>query len=214
MTNEDFIKSISLEGEIWKDVVGTKSCFAVSNFGRICSLSHPTKGGNNAYFTKQHIISQSTNKGGYLRVRFCLNNGVNMTKLVHRLVAEAFIPNPNNYPFIDHIDGNPANNNAENLRWCTRSMNMLNPITRERNSNARKNKPAPNRRGIVQLKDGKLISTYNSLKEACDKYGLSSGNLSAYCKKLKGTYRGYTWMYLSDYEVLTNKSKNDLPNPN
>ena len=136
-----------------------------------------------------------------------------MTKLVHRLVADAFIPNPNNYPFIDHIDGNPANNNAENLRWCTRSMNMLNPITRERNSNARRNKTAPNRRGIAQLKDGELISTYNSLKEACDKYGLSSGNLSAYCKKPKGTYRGYTWMYLSDYEYLANKSKNDLPNP-
>lgn len=208
MTNEEFIKSVSLEGEIWKDIVGTKSCFAVSTLGRICSLSHITKGGNNTYFTKQHILSQHRNKGGYLRVRLYLNNGVNMTKLVHRLVAETFIPNPNNYPFIDHIDGNPSNNHISNLRWCTKSMNMLNPITRERNSNARKGKAAHNRRSVVQLRDNQPLAFYDSVKDACDKLNLSSGTLCACCKNQKYTYKGYRWMYLDAYESLTSMSKN------
>ena len=208
MTNEEFIKSISLEGEIWKEVDGTNSCYAVSSFGRVISLSHLVRGGHSLYYTKQHIITQSQNRGGYYRVRLNITNGVNSTKLTHRLVADAFIPNPNKYPYIDHIDGNKENNRADNLRWCTRSMNMLNPITRKRNSKARSGKPALNRRPIVQLKDGSAICFYSSVQEACDKHNLSSGTLCDCCKNQKHTYRGYHWMYLSDYENLINKSKN------
>lgn len=208
MTNEEFIKSVSLEGEIWKEVKGTKSCYAVSSLGRVCSLSHLTQGGNNVYYTKQRILKATVTPCGYVRIRFALNNGVNTTKLVHRLVAEAFVPNNSNYPFVDHIDGDRTNNAKENLRWCTRSMNMLNPITRERNSRARKGKPAHNRRAVVQLKEGNIVACYQSIHEACNKLNLSSGSLCCCCKNQNHTYRGYKWMYLSDYESLTNKSKN------
>ena len=213
MTNQEFIESISLEGEIWKEIPNTKSCFAISSLGRVCSLSHLTKGGNNDYYTKQHLLTHSVNKGGYIRYRLSLNNGVNQTKLAHRLVAEAFIPNPNNLPFVDHIDGCRTNNRVENLRWCTRSENMLNPITRERNSNARKNKPAKNRRPIVQLNGDELIATYCSIQSACDIMNLSSGTISSCCKNPKSTYRGFKWMYLSDYESQISMSKNpNIPN--
>ena len=210
MNNQEFLKSITLDGEEWRIIDLTNGYYAISSFGRIASLSHYVEGGNNAkYYTKQRLLTASISPNGYVRVRFCTNTGVNTTKLVHRLVAEAFIPNPNSYPFIDHIDGDRTNNKANNLRWCTRSMNMMNPITRLRNSNARKGKPVVSCRPVVQLKDGKMIATYPSLKDSAIKCNFKSfGNIADSCRNPKHNYMGYRWMYLSDYESLINKSKN------
>jgi hypothetical protein len=93
-------------------------------------------------------------------------------------------------------------------------MNMMNPITRIRNSNARKGKKPSNARPIIQIKDGVVINTFQSVAEAANKYNLSTGTLCDCCKNQNHTYKGYNWMYLSDYEALTNKSKNAIPNPN
>lgn len=214
MTNEEFIKSISLEGEEWRFIHESNNAFMVSSFGRVASMSREIKCYNASKTkTAPKLLKPQANWGGYLRIRL-IARPYDKTKLVHRLVAEQFIPNPNNYPYIDHLDGNKSNNKASNLKWCTRSMNMMNPITRIRNSNARKGKTTSNARPIIQIKDGVVINTFQSVAEAANKYNLSTGTLCDCCKNQNHTYKGYNWMYLSDYEALTNKSKNAISNPN
>lgn len=101
-----------MENEIWKDIPGYDGYYQVSNFGRVKSLRKVLKAGL---------------RKGYLYISL-RNKKFN----IHRLVAIAFIPNPGNLPETDHIDGNPLNNNVDNLRWVTRQQNELNPITRKR----------------------------------------------------------------------------------
>jgi hypothetical protein len=207
MTNEDFIKSVSLEGEIWKDVVGCNGKYLVSNKGRIISLPKIVNGSYGCqYIRKIRLLSRYKDKRGYWRN----NNLKGKSSLIHRIVAESFIPNPNQYLEIDHIDGNTSNCNVENLRWCTSKMNKLNPITLKRNSNAQK--------GKFNEKNGasKVIIAYNnvdvikfpSINEARRK-GFAKTCVYRCLLNNDRLYKGYHFMYLSDYEKSINKSKNE-----
>lgn len=100
--------------EIWKDIKGYEGKYQISNLGRVKSLNY-----NN---TKKEKIIKSEITKGYVRYRLSKNKKLKRF-LAHRLVAEAFIPNPNNYPIINHIDGNPLNNDIKNLEWCTYKYN-------------------------------------------------------------------------------------------
>lgn len=109
------------EGEIWKEIPNTRKNYFVSNLGRVKS----TKWG------KGIILKQGVTEKGYLQV--CLNYGnFRKSKRVHRLVAEAFIPNPNGYKEINHKDENKLNNMVENLEWCDRKYNMNYGTVKER----------------------------------------------------------------------------------
>lgn len=106
-----------LEGEIWKDVVGWESSYSVSNFGRIKSKARTRAGKNDT----ESIVSVKIKKtyideDGYERVSLYENN---KTKLlgVHRIVAEAFLPNPDNLPQVNHLNSNKTDNRVENLEW-------------------------------------------------------------------------------------------------
>ena len=124
MTNEEFIKSISLEGEIWKDVVGYEGKYWISSFGRILSY-HPML--KNPF----RIRKPYKDKLGYSKLSL-YEDSKQSPRWIHRLVAQAFIPNPMNLNEVDHIDGNPSNNIASNLRWVTHRENMNNPISLNR----------------------------------------------------------------------------------
>lgn len=118
--------------EIWKDVPDYEGLYKVSNWGNVKSLFRYVHVRNKAYRPiKERILRPSVVKDGYLEVILCPNPKVRKHFRVHRLVALAFLKNTNNYPEIDHIDGNPKNNRVENLRWVTRKQNGLNPITRQ-----------------------------------------------------------------------------------
>lgn len=106
-----------MEKEIWKPVVGYEGLYEVSNLGRIKSI--------NLYAHKEPVIlSTSQRKDGYLNIHLSKNN-ICKTYTVHRVVALAFIPNPNNLEMINHKDENRANNRVENLEWCSRKYNQL-----------------------------------------------------------------------------------------
>jgi hypothetical protein len=106
--------------EIWKDVVGYKGIYQVSNLGRVKSLEVKrfTKANNSFSTYKEKILNQSYTKDGYLKITFTVNK-VKKTFLVHRLVATAFIENPNNKPEVNHINGIKDDNSYKNLEWNT-----------------------------------------------------------------------------------------------
>lgn len=138
MTNEEFIKRNALDGEIWKDVVGFEGYYMVSSFGRIASCSKLFKFPNGGIQEKGlRIRKQYMDKDGYMRVSLSKDKG-SKTYSVHRIVGIAFIENGNNYPCIDHIDGDRSNNHVENLRWCTCKQNSNFDLARKNKSEAQK----------------------------------------------------------------------------
>lgn len=111
--------------EIWKDVLGYEGIYEVSNLGRIRTHKNKTTYTNlhKKRYWKQRILKEKSPKSRDVRVSLW-KNGKSKDFLVHRLVAEAFIPNDDNKPCINHIDGNPKNNNVQNLEWNTYKENQ------------------------------------------------------------------------------------------
>ena len=99
--------------EEWRPVKGYEGLYEVSNMGRVKSL----------HASQSIIMKQATKNDGYVQVNLS-KDGVPSKKYVHRLVATAFVRNPNNYEFVNHKDGNKKNNTVDNLEWCTSSYNM------------------------------------------------------------------------------------------
>jgi hypothetical protein len=110
--------------EFWKDVVGYEGIYQVSNFGNVKSLDrYITRSDGCVYFRRGKLRPKLKNTDGYYHLKLCRNGGY-VTKRIHRLVAEAFIPNPRNLPEINHIDTDRTNNMVNNLEWCTRYENI------------------------------------------------------------------------------------------
>ena len=105
--------------EIWKDIKGYEGLYQISNLGRVKSISRKINTFYGYRKTKEKILKSSYDKDGYLKITIT-NNWKHKTHKIHRLVAEAFIPNPDNKPTINHIDGNKLNNSIDNLEWATR----------------------------------------------------------------------------------------------
>lgn len=203
MTNDNFIKSITINGEEWKDVVGYEGYYAVSNLGRIAmirtSCEYTRNGKTFTKSCKPHIcgtsISPSTQ---YQRITF-VRNGKKDTQLLHRVIAMAFIPNPYNLPCVDHIDDNPHNSIASNLQWCTYKTNNSKEHHRKAQSLAKIGRIDPKRKPIVALKDNLVVKIYTSMFEA----NLDGHDNSAILRVLRGQlkhHHGLKWVYLSDYE--------------
>ena len=124
---------ITNEPEIWKDIKGYEHLYQVSNLGRVKSLPKYSNSKGYLELRKEKVLKpyKTGRKRNYLTVRFLDGKAYK----VHRLVAEAFIPNPDNLPQVNHKDENPSNNNVDNLEWCTNAYNVkysAKPLTDER----------------------------------------------------------------------------------
>lgn len=122
---------------MWKDIKGYEGLYQVSDNGEVRSLDRHCTGSRNRLL-KGRTLKQTKTTTGYSKVELC-KDGHAISKKVHRLVAIAFIQNPNNLPCVNHIDNNPSNNNASNLEWCTQAENVLHAVS----IGARKKKPKP-----------------------------------------------------------------------
>lgn len=211
MTNEEFIESIRLKGEEWKEIPKMEGFYMASSFGRIVSLGRYVKSKNGSLRYKRPKLQELTkNNNGYLEVRISIN-AKRKTKSVHRLIAMTFIQNPNNHPTIDHIDRNRTNNHVTNLRWCTLSENMKNPLTIKHISVlSSKIKHQSQYTKVVRISMiDNTIKHYQSLSSTKDD-GFTPHSVYLACSGRIKTHKGHKWMYLSDYEKLVNQNVKEL----
>lgn len=168
--------------EIWRDVKGYEGIYQISNLGSLKS----NKGYKKA----------SVNQDGYYQTTL-YKNGVKRNVLVHRLVAEAFLPNPQNKRTVNHLDGNKLNNKLVNLEWATnkeqtqhamKKLGFKSVIT-----DKCRNKQIELHQRKVKRSDGTI---FNSIKEASLGDDLVRRHISEVCKGKRKTAGGYSWEYI------------------
>lgn len=191
MFEEDEIKYF----EEWRDIEGYDGLYQVSNLGRVKSLK----------WNKERILKLRLDSNGYLTVGLC-KDGKLTTKIVHRLVAEAFIDNPENLPEVDHLSTVRTDNRVSNLSWCTRTENRRNPKSIEHYSECKKGEKAPMygkfgkehncSKPILQYSlDGELVGEWDCGMDVQRELGIKQQNISNCCRgKLKTAY-GFIWRY-------------------
>lgn len=177
--------NMMLPKRIWKDIEGYEGIYQISNLGEVKILK--TKKIKKPYFRKNckyEMINLNKNK-------------TQKSFLVHRLVAKTFIPNPNNYPIINHKDENKLNNCVENLEWCTQKYNLNYGTVKGRISEHRKGQFAYGdnyqAEKILCIETG---ITYSCIQEAADKTKINRSCISACCRGKQKTAGGFHWSKL------------------
>jgi len=182
--------------EAWKDIPGFEGLYQISNKGRLKSFKQYKDG---------RILSTKNNKGDYLSAVLCGKGVERRSTRVHRLVAEAFIPNPDSKPEVNHKDGNKQNNRVENLEWVTRLENAHHAI--KHNPNILKGMNHYNKyvrpKTVIQLSlNGRHIAEFPSAKAAgratgvCGRNILQVANRDEYKPgKTRKQAGGYIWRY-------------------
>lgn len=208
--------------EIWKDVIVRKNgetisfagFYQVSNLGNVRSVDRciTYSDGRVYHYKGKMVVKMPHVRDSYLYVRLNKNQYYCHCK-VHRLVAEAFIPNPDNLPYIDHIDTNKKNNIVTNLRWVTARGNCLNELTRKKR---RKNAKATMKKVLETRKkkhsktaehttlqydlNMNFIAEYPSIMEIHRKFGYDFSSIAKCCKGKQKTSYGFIWRF-KDYET-------------
>ena len=187
--------------EIWKDIEGYEGLYQVSNKGRIKSLNRIDSRGHKV---NEKILSSKPNNKGYLRVHL-YKNGKRKPFSVHRLVAIAFIPNPNNLLEVNHKDENKENNTVDNLEWCDRKYNANYGGRNERASVSNKGKKHKKhkkykkpkfKKQILCIETGEIFDTSQDVINIMfNGKGYSSHIRANICGQRKSAYR-YHFKYI------------------
>jgi hypothetical protein len=181
--------------ELWEDISGFEGHYQISSYGRVKScdriLPHKTYGTWHIRerMLKQHMSGPSDNK--YYEVMLHVGEGNMVAKKIHRMVAEAFIPNPLNKPEVNHIDGNKANNRVDNLEWVTGQENVDHAWRTGLCINIVKAKQRP----VINLDTGERFA---SVADAERSFGKSIGAISHVLRGVTKTAHGYRWAYAKE----------------
>ena len=172
--------------KLWKEIPDTDGKYLISTDGEVMAISRRVKFGNVYRWTKTKLLTQRDNGKGYLELEF-----LGKHRYIHRLVAEAFIPNPQNLPQVNHKDENKSNNCVENLEWCDRVYNTNYGTGIERS----KEKRFGDRFVVINLDTGEV---YQTPKDASRASGIHNDSISRVCKGKSKTAGGYRWRYLNE----------------
>lgn len=170
--------------EEWRPVAGYEGIYEVSNYGNVFSLERIDSAGRRRGGFK---LKQKTNKYGYKCVNLS-KNGIVTSTTVHRLVAQAFIPNPDNKPEVNHKNEDKQDNRVENLEWVTSKENQNHATLPQRRSKVK-------RKTILQIdsKTGRIIAKYNSSVDAKKQTGISAAHIRNCCSGHRKHAGGYIW---------------------
>lgn len=199
--------------EIWKPIEGYEGFYEVSNIGRVKSLTREVVRKNGVHLSikgsimRPHILIVGKYFKRKYRV-FCLSkSGKREFIYGHTLVARAFIPNPENKPCVDHINGTEYGDSVENLRWCTQKENLNFETARKHNSEANRGErhsrygkfgaQNPTSKSVAQYtKEGEYVQTFGGIREAERKTGIDNRGICACCKGKHRSAGGYVWRYI------------------
>jgi hypothetical protein len=187
--------------ELWKDIKGYEGDYQVSNLGNVRSLRYGNNGPNQKGSGIKNL-KQIINSAGYYVVNL-YKDGKMKQHFVHRLVAEAFIPNPNMLNEIDHINTNRLDNSISNLRWVTHKENINNPISSAYRlgkciKTLRKLKGGlhhSSKRVAQYTKDGVFVKVWDSMADVSRELGIDSGSLTKACQGIQKSTGGFVWKY-------------------
>lgn len=172
--------------EIWKDIEGYEGLYQVSNLGRVKSLR------------RNIILKIKIERNGYEKVVLTVNS-IHKDYYIHRLVATAFISNPDNLPQVNHKDENKTNNCVDNLEWCTPKYNTnYGTCIRKRqlsNTNGKLSKPV-----CQYSKDGCFIKEWKSIRDVQRNLGFANTHISECCRNIIKSAYGYIWKYKKEIE--------------
>lgn len=169
--------------EIWRDIKGFEGSYQVSNLGQVKSLRNGS----------ERVLKPRMNVYGYMQVDLC--DGKRKHYKVHRLVAQAFLPNPDNLPQVNHKDENKTNNAVSNLEWCDGCYNTRYGSCIERRARTNTNNPKHSKTVYQYTKDGEFVNTYPSLCEVKRQTGYPKTNVSECCLGKRKSAYGYIWSY-------------------
>ncbi|HUM52283.1 MAG TPA: NUMOD4 domain-containing protein [Chitinophagales bacterium] len=180
-----------LEGERWSDIKGYEGLYKISSNGRVKSLVDRWR--NNVITQNERLIKQNKIGNGYMGLQL-VKKSTRHRVIVHILVATYFVPNPNNYPQVNHEDGNKLNNNDWNLRWGTAKYNINHAFDTGLNkkisiNDKHRSKP------IIQINDNNdIIAEFPSIMQVKRELNFAHSNISIAIKNKSKSY-GYYWKF-------------------
>lgn len=184
--------------EIWKDIKYYEGLYQVSNLGRIKSLKRKVYAGRGRMrWQYERILSENKTNGNGYKIVSLNKQGKSQNKYIHRLVAETFLENPNDYKYINHKDENKANNCVNNLEFCTAQYNCTYNDLHIRNG--LKNRNNKYSKKILQLNDDdEIINIFPSISEASRQLNVSQQAISDCLRGIQLHSAGYKWKYANE----------------
>lgn len=185
--------------EIWKDIKGYEGSYQVSNLGRVRSLTRKVNTFCGIRTTKGKVLKPLKTKNNYLRVDLKQHQNDKYVS-IHRLVAKTFIPNPKEYPIVNHKDGNSLNNKVDNLEWCTQSHNIKEAF-RLGTAKVHKHHYTDGTLPCTKIPvnqyslNNVFLAQYSSIKEASLLTNTSQKGISFCCRNKQKHANHYIWRY-------------------
>ena len=186
-----------MKGEIWKDIEGYEGLYQVSNMGRVKSVERTVRNGRGYRIVPEKIKEPYDNGHGYLLVAL-YKDGNREQPLVHRLVATAFLENPDNLPEVNHKDENKYNNCMDNLEYCSRLYNNTYNGRAKKVGEKNTNNPKISKPVFSINKESGLIMWWESIMEAERCTGIYNGNISKCCQGKAKSAGNHIWFYADD----------------